>query len=142
MADENVAAHGDPASLQYLNDIVVPDRAPWLPAATGWYVLSFLTLALGLWLLGLAIHRWWSRRYRREAIDQLSQIRNSSSTRSVAETVTAVDQLLKRVALAAWPRDSVASLSGQSWLHFLRTTAPPRDHSSARQQALVAGSGT
>lgn len=131
MADEDVAAQGDPASLQYLNDIVVPDRAPWLPAATGWYVLGLLALALLLWLLGLVIHRWWSRRYRREAIDQLNQIRNSNPPMTVAETVSAVDRLLKRVALAAWPRDSVARLSGRSWLRFLRTTSPPRNHLAA-----------
>ena len=121
MANENVAARSDPASLQYLNDIVVPDRAPWLPAATGWYVLGFLTLAFALWLIGLAIHRWWTRRYRREAIDQLNEIRQSSSTRSVAETVTAVDQLLKRVALAAWrnqrqqpnPRNPATAVRGK-----------------------------
>ena len=56
-----------------------------------------------------------------EALGALAQLRaavSRSDRRSFVLTETAV--LLKRTALAAYPRAQVASLSGQAWMDFLR----------------------
>ncbi len=39
--------------------------------------------------------------------------------------------LIKRTALAAWPREQVASLSGDDWLNFLNQTAKTESFQTA-----------
>ena len=111
----------DPASLQNLHDIVVPDPVSWWPPAAGWFVLGALLL-IALLLIAIQAITWYkANRYRREGQKQLSKVRNWSHQRR-ADAIAQADQLLKRVALAGWPRESVAELSGKRWLNFLNRT--------------------
>mgnify|MGYP001823343341 CR=1 FL=1 len=109
----------DAGSLQNLNDIVAPGPVAWWPLAPGWYVLAavlFIVLAV------LAVRGWRRRqgnRYRRLAILELASLRE----RATAEGLRQVPVLLKRTALSAWPRETVASLSGSAWHGFLDETA-------------------
>jgi hypothetical protein len=109
----------DAGSLQNLNDIVLPGPAAWWPLAPGWYVLA---AAVSLVLAVLAA-RWWRRRrrnrYRRQALLELSSLRE----RATADSSRQVPALLKRTALSAWPRESVASLNGAAWHGFLDESA-------------------
>jgi len=109
----------DAASLQNLNDIVVSAPAAWWPLAPGWYLLAACLVAL---LVFLALHqgrRWRQNRYRRQALQELSSIREAGAAGRARE----LPALLKRTALSAWPRASVASLSGAAWHRFLDETA-------------------
>src|SRR5262245_4153617 len=106
----------DPASLERLHDIVLPIPAPWWPAAPAWYLLGGLLalfLCASVWTL-IAI--WRRNAYRRAGLAELerleSQLNHSDSMPKLAE-------LVKRVALAAYPRERVASLTGNPWLSFL-----------------------
>jgi MYXO-CTERM domain-containing protein len=116
----------DPASLDHLRDIVVPEPAPFWPPTTGWVcLLGVLALAA---VMGLA---WWRRRhhllaYRRQALEELARLRQDGPT--AAE----VSRLLKRVALATAPRDAVAGLSGDRWVEWLGATAPGLPPAAAR----------
>ncbi len=118
-------ASADARSLDNLHDIVVPEPSPFWPPANGWYVLFAAAAVLALLLVILLVHRWWSRRYRRAALRELEQLRQRSQQTPVPETIAQVDSLLKRVALAAWPRESVASLSSERWIQFLQATQTP-----------------
>lgn len=113
----------DSGSLQNLNDIVLPGPAPWWPPAPGWYLLTALLLA---GLLYLAI-RWWrgwrKNRYRRQALRELLAIRADAGGGQLEK----LPALLKQAALAAWPREKVASLSGTTWHRFLDETANTGD---------------
>jgi hypothetical protein len=113
----------DAGSLQNLNDIVPPSPPPWWPPAPGWYLLMAVTALLLLWLAYRGWRRWRADRYRREALAELAAIRDTSVS------LEALPALLKRTALAAWPRAEVASLSGDAWHHFLDRTAPRADFS-------------
>jgi hypothetical protein len=44
-----------------------------------------------------------------------------------AHSIYEVSVLLKRVALAAWPRSQVASLHGPDWVNFLEDNCPGSD---------------
>jgi hypothetical protein len=132
MNDEpQTTANADSRSLENLHDIVIPEPAAWWPPASGWYVLGALVVLLVVLLLASAAFRWWSRRYRRAAIAELELIRQSSVRQSTVETIAAIDRLLKRVALAAWPRSMVANLSGDRWLDFLRRTSVSGNRAAA-----------
>lgn len=106
----------DPGSLDRLHDIVVPPPVGWWPLAPGWWVV----VATGLVLLTVGVvkivFRWQRDRYRRQALQELAHL---SPT---VEQLATVAELVKRVALAAYPRERVASLIGRPWLTFLDET--------------------
>jgi hypothetical protein len=99
-------------ALDKLHDYYTPAPPTWTPQTIGWYVLFAIGALLLLWLAIRTTRRWFANRYRREALRELA--------------VAAPDQfsaLLKRTALAVWPREKVASLSGDAWLKFLGDAA-------------------
>jgi hypothetical protein len=108
----------DPASLARLHDIIVPAPiAPWWPLAPGWYLLAGLLVllaGLGLWRM---LRRRQARRYRVEALSELHALRRRPA--DPREAVAGILVLLKRTALAAYPRVQVASLNGAAWWRFL-----------------------
>ena len=116
----------DPTSLENFVDIVSAEPVPFWPPAVGWWFVIALIAIWSLVYVVQGIKRWSRNRYRREALQLLEQI-GASSTDPSLTTLVRIDSLLKRVALAAYPRDQVASLSGMDWMTFLASTG--KDHS-------------
>ncbi len=113
----------DPASLQNLHDIVVPSPVGWWPPAPGWYVVAIALPLLLSWIAWKALRYRLANRYRSLALVELRRL--SSLARVAATREQALQQLpglLKRTALAAFPRTEVAALSGDDWLRFLDRT--------------------
>lgn len=100
-----------PAALDRLHDFYQPPPPSWMPQTTGWYVVFGLLLLLAAWIAWRVFAGWRHNRYRREALRELEQA-----------DVASIPVLLKRTALAAWPREEVAALSGEPWLEFLEQT--------------------
>ncbi|MGB5290898.1 MAG: DUF4381 domain-containing protein [Lysobacterales bacterium] len=112
----------DPASLQNLNDIVLPEAVGWWPLASGWYYLFGILLLVVAWFVYVAIRNWNSNRYRRAALHQLRLLAEDigdSEKRDAA--LRQVPVLLKRTALSVYPRSQLASLTGKNWLDFLNS---------------------
>jgi hypothetical protein len=64
-----------------------------------------------------------ANRYRAEALAELARIeRTITQGPDPAGALAAIPPLLKRVALAAWPRSRVASLAQTRWVDFLGVT--------------------
>ena len=113
----------DPTSLDNLHDIVVPEPTAWWPPAPAWYVLLALVIASAIALAVKAVRNWWENRYREAALAELGQLRESVQHASnPSDAVHSLDRLLKRVALARWPRQEVAPLAGERWIAFLNRT--------------------
>jgi hypothetical protein len=123
------AQNTDPASLDRLNDIVMPPPVAWWPPAPGWY---FLTAIAFLWLLVLVIgwtRRYRANRYRRAALRELSRTIDSMTveiTDSPGEVsgktgrfLVLVAELLKRTAMTAAGRMPIAAISGKEWVQWL-----------------------
>ena len=109
----------DSASLQNLNDIVMPAEVAWWPLAPGWYVLVSVVLILLAYLVYRKLQQVKKNRYRVLALRELSELRQGAGTADWLQ----LPSLLKRAALSAWPRNDVAALSGEDWHRFLDRTA-------------------
>jgi len=100
------------ASLSNLRDIAVPEPPPLWPPAPGIWVL----LAVALCALAAVVILWMRARernaYRRAGLALLEQ----------AATTRDVNVILKRVALAVFPRSEVAPLYGDDWAGFLNAS--------------------
>lgn len=108
----------DPASLSRLHDIVVPEAVdPWWPLAPGWYLVAALAVGVVAWGVWRVRQRRQAGRYRREALAELRALRRLAPGQR--EAAAGLMTLLKRTALAAWPRTEVAALSGEAWWRFL-----------------------
>jgi hypothetical protein len=97
-----------PEAVGKLHDFYQPSPPSWIPQTIGWYIVFALTILLLAWVAWRAWAGWRRNRYRREALRELERVNTST-----------IPALLKRTALAAWPREKVASLSGDPWLRFL-----------------------
>lgn len=104
----------DATNLDRLHDIVVPEPIPWWPPAPGWYFVMATAFFGVMFLIYLGWNRWRPNAYRRVALQELE----------TAKTVGAISELLRRTALAVWPRTEVAALTGAAWPRWLETTAP------------------
>jgi hypothetical protein len=103
-------------SLGNLRDVVLPNApASWPPTAGMWLALCIVALTLLLAILTIRLAQ--RRNAHRKA--GLLLLRDVS-------TVHDVSVVLKRVALAAFPRQQVASLYGEEWAAFLQQTCPKR----------------
>ena len=113
----NETAETPPVTLVDLIDQLVPAPDPpaisMMPQTWGWAVLALLLV------IALAYVAWrWRRRYvanayRRDALAALQ---------AAGPDPAAIAGILRRSALAAFPRVDVASLSGPDWLAFLDRT--------------------
>ena len=109
----------DAGNLQNLNDIVVSGPVAWWPLAPGWYVLGAIAMIALLVVAVRQWRRWQQNRYRRQAMLELSSIREQGSVESLQQ----LPVLLKRAALSAWQREEVATLTGRAWHRFLDQSA-------------------
>jgi LPXTG-motif cell wall-anchored protein len=127
MADATIALDTSTrAALLKLADIALPAPISWMPQTWGWMALAGLLLAAGGWLMLRKIRRYAANRYRREALGELARLElRLADDRERGEALAALPELLKRVALTAWQRTEVATLSGQAWVVFLRKHAGP-----------------
>ena len=111
-------------ALEGLSDIVLPPPVSWMPHTTAWIVLAAILLLLLGWFALRWRHRYLANRYRREALAELVDIEAHINTRG-AQSIVAMTALMKRVALAIWPRETIAALSGPEWVAFLRQKSGP-----------------
>jgi len=124
--------------LNGLREIALPEPPSYRPQTIGWAILA-VTCLLALTLWSLQQYRSWQRnRYRRVALRQLAELEQRArqpATRAAA--LQELSKLLKRTALATYPRDRVARLHGESWLAFLDRTYDGNDFANGRGQHLV-----
>jgi hypothetical protein len=130
-------AEGQPIDpVAGLVDIPLPAEVTLWPQTWPSRIL-LVVVAVGLILGALwALHLWRVNRYRRDALSELARIEAGAATSTSAEVSVAVASLVRRTALAAFPREQVASLTGAAWLSFLDRTGGRRSFSEAPGRVL------
>ncbi|EEX10861.1 conserved hypothetical protein [Ruegeria lacuscaerulensis ITI-1157] len=120
-------------SLVELLDMLKPAPEPspisMVPQTWGWGVLAVaLLLVLGLILVTVWRHRQ-ANAYRRYALKELDRCQNDPAKAA---------EIVRRAALAAFPRSQVAGLIGDDWTGFLRQTADLSEFSASALGTLAA----
>lgn len=97
--------------------------------------VAVLTIGIlfAVWRLAL---RWYRNRYRRAALAELARIENAADAASSTETSAALASLVRRTALAVFPRERIAPLAGPAWLSFLDHTGNTSDFSNGPGRSL------
>jgi hypothetical protein len=107
----------DPASLANLRDIAMPPLPSFWPPAAGVTILAACILVFLAVYIAHLVRRARMNAYRQVAVAEIDRICGSPS--EDGDAVAGVSAVLKRVALVAYPRAVVASLTGAQWASFL-----------------------
>jgi len=82
------------------------------------------------------VRRWHANRYRRAALAELDHVLRSFSEKDALSTADALALLVRRTALAIFPRETIAPLSGAAWLDFLDRSYDGHEFSQGAGRAL------
>ncbi|MCP4620131.1 MAG: DUF4381 domain-containing protein [Bradyrhizobium sp.] len=133
---ETQPAPSDP--LAGLIDIPLPPEVSlWPQTWTSRIAIALLVAAavVAIWHL---VHSWRANRYRREALFELDEIGQRLDAGEVrGERLAELSMLVRRTALAAFPRESVAPLAGPAWLAFLDRSYGGRGFSQGAGRLLA-----
>ncbi|MDS9469341.1 DUF4381 domain-containing protein [Paracoccus sp. MBLB3053] len=110
--------------LGQMHDLREPPAVSMWPATPIWGVIGIILLALLLLLAWRWVRYRKANAYRREALALLQGI-EPGLARGDRRALAELDQLLRRTALAAFPRREVAALTGAEWAEYLDRTATP-----------------
>jgi len=117
MSIENTDTFGN-YLIHGIDEIIVPDSVSWWPSAPGWQALGVIIILLLIVQATRWAKRWWRNRYRSEALRQLAPVHRQAGGQ-LQDVVAVLPYYIKVTALQAYPREDVASLSGDDWLAFL-----------------------
>lgn len=104
--------YAEEASLNDLHDIVMPEPVSAWPPAPGWWFIFLLIV-----LTAAALFLRWFRQYRNNVYR-----RAALAELEAAESAAAAAEILRRTALAAYPREDIVPLQGEAWFQWLETT--------------------
>lgn len=128
--------HADPVAG--LIGIPLPNEVSLWPQTWEARIATLLLLFVVIVTLWHVAHNWRVNRYRRAALAELSQI-GRAATCARPELLPRLTLLVRRTALAAFPRERVASLIGPAWLAFLDRSYGGEEFSKGVGRLLVSG---
>lgn len=109
-----------PPELDQLKGLQLPEPIKDWPIALGWWLLLVITL-LSVYSLYQLIRAYYKKNaYRKVALKQLQNIfKDYAANPDTRQMLSAVNSLLKRVAIQQYPQHQCAPLHGDKWQAFL-----------------------
>lgn len=123
--------------LAQLRDIHMPEAIGYWPPAPGWWILAVILLAAFGTLLVFLKKKRQSQRYRKLALQQLSQLQDGH--KEPVLYLAQINRLLKQTLLAAPTPNKAAGLTGKQWLYFLDRSANTDRFSNGPGKWLIEG---
>lgn len=121
--------------LSQLHDIHAIDTVDWWPLAIGWWLLIALIMATLLCVYGFAIYKKrQAQRWQKQADAILQDVENEADPQKKAQ---ALSELLRRLAIQKYGRESCAGLYGEKWLQWLSEHDPANFDWQAHGQLLL-----
>lgn len=114
--------------LDLLEGVPVPESVSMMPQTPGWIVLGVLLAVVSVVVYRRIRNHRRAEAYRKAALAELGQ---------TADDPARIADLLRRTALAAFPREQVAGLFGLDWLTFLDQSFPGTGFASGPGQVLT-----
>ncbi len=120
-------------ALSELKDIHLPDPVSVYQIAPGWWLSAILGLAV-IWVCyQQAVKAIRKNRYRRDALKQLeARCIERADLLDDYQLLSEINQLLKSVAIKAYPQQGCAALSGEQWQLFLAQTLAHHKNASTQ----------
>lgn len=106
-----------------------PEPAPvsMMPQTWGWAAIAVILVALVVCAAAMTLRHRHANAYRRLALAELANPGISSSKAA---------EILRRTALAAYPREQVAGLYGEDWINFISQSSDSIHFSSELSRVL------
>jgi hypothetical protein len=138
LADPSTAmqpAQADPVAG--LIDIPLPPPVSLWPQTWMSRIAIVVLVAAAIAALLWFIHHRRVNRYRREALSELDRIERTFAGHAPQELTAELSVLVRRTALAVFPREQIVPLSGPAWLAFLDNTCSKPEFSQGIGRFLV-----
>ena len=121
-----------------LIEIALPQPIAYRPETIGWFILFGLIFFLLIWILYRYFKHRKANRYRRWALERLKDIERILRQKlGLEKAISEIPVLVKQTALHGFPREKIASLSGENWLRFLDATYGGTDFTDGPGQVLI-----
>lgn len=131
------ATPANQAQTVELADIHLPGKPAFWPPAPGWWILSFVVLALVTWSV-LKFRRYQKlKKHRQHIMQALQSLERQLQEGRSNEAVAEMNMMLRRLALMHYPHKQIASLTGKQWLEFLDTSGRTTDFSQGAGRILA-----
>ncbi len=122
--------------LTLLKDIHNPDQFSIWPLAPGWYILMVMLL-IGILLSSIYLLRKYLSQLRRHRVrTELTEIMTHFDD-DPQQSFIELSQLVRRIVLAHYKREQVASLQGEAWLNFLDDHCESTEFSQGIGRVLI-----
>lgn len=111
--------------MEKLHDIEGLDPISAWPLAIGWWILIAIGIIIFVAIICfVAVRIAFKRSWKSDTFDKLASLEQNLSDETGRETLMALSEYIRRIALRRYSRNECAGLSGQAWLQWLTQNDP------------------
>lgn len=105
---------------EQLRDIHLPEAVSWWPPAPGWWILSFIVIALVTSLIIRRLRNTKRNAFRVTALFETQEALTLwNKNKNTADYLHTINTVLKRIVLQRKPTSKIANQSGINWVESL-----------------------